>query len=84
MENVSLADTARWQMDKLIKLIKYVSNNCEFYRYYNKIIEFTRDPIVDKTIIKDNYENINSKECFDNELHKMSTSDLTETFLVIM
>ncbi len=67
-----------WQKDKLAFLIKEASDNCKFYETYAGK-DITQCPVIDKSVIKENYENILSKKYDRSKLHMMSTSGSTGT-----
>ena len=65
------------QQEKLAKLLKYAKDNCDFYNNYELNIE--QFPVINKQIIKDNFEKIFVHKFNKNDLHKMSTSGSTGT-----
>ena len=65
------------QIKKINKLLTYAKNNCRYYDKYD--INIKKFPIVNKQIIKDNYNDIFVKKYDKSKLHKMSTSGSTGT-----
>lgn len=65
------------QKEKITNLLNEVIENCEFYsNNKNNINDF---PIVNKMILKENFDKILNKKYQLNNLHKMSTSGSTGT-----
>jgi len=65
------------QASKLNELLEYVKNNCEYYKNYE--LNIKKFPVMNKQIIKDNFDSIISKNYNVDNLHKMSTSGSTGT-----
>ena len=75
----SRASCAKWQKEKIDRLLKKATENCKFYKDYGKYSEISQCPVIDKSVIKDNYDSFISKKYDRNSLHKMSTSGSTGT-----
>lgn len=65
------------QKNKLYKLLKFANSNTDFYSKYK--LDITKYPVINKQIIKDNFDKIFVKKYDINKLHKMSTSGSTGT-----
>ena len=77
LENNYFKFDKKKQNEKLNYLLKYAKENCKFYsKYQLSIIDF---PVINKQIIKDNFDDIFVKKYNINKLHKMSTSGSTGT-----
>lgn len=65
------------------KLLQHATNTTNFYKKYKgkKIEDF---PIINKTIIKENFDDLQSEQYKGKKLHKMSTSGSTGTPLTVI
>lgn len=72
-------ETEKWQKEKIDILIKKAYNDCEYYRNYREYKKIDECPVINKAIIKENYDDMISKKYNRNTLHKMSTSGSTGT-----
>lgn len=72
-------DISEWQKEKINILLKTASQNSKFYSEYESYKSIEECPIINKSIIKDNYDDIVSKKYERAQLHKMSTSGSTGT-----
>ncbi len=72
-------DISDWQDKKIALLLKTAVANCEFYRDYSKYTELSECPVINKAVIKDNYNEMISAAYDRTTLHKMSTSGSTGT-----
>lgn len=65
------------QKEKITNLLKYAKENCQFYKKCD--LNINKFPVVNKQIIKDNFNDIFVKKYDINKIHKMSTSGSTGT-----
>lgn len=69
----------QWQQRKIKLLLTFAAENCPFYSNYDQFSDFSQIPIIDKGVIKENYDALFAK-CYDKKtLHVMSTSGSTGT-----
>ncbi|MBE7040942.1 MAG: phenylacetate--CoA ligase family protein [Ruminococcaceae bacterium] len=72
-------DIKQWQDKKIQQLLTFASEHCSFYKNYDQYSDFSQIPIIDKSVVKTNYEDLFAK-CYDKKtLHVMSTSGSTGT-----
>lgn len=78
INSASLEKQAKYQQEKLKKLLEHASNTTEFYAKFkdNSIENF---PVISKAMIKGNYQTFLSSDFDKNELYKMTTSGSTGT-----
>ena len=72
-------DISKWQQEKITSLLDTASRHCRFYKGYDKYKSLNECPVIDKTTIKEHYEQFISEQYEKNSLHKMSTSGSTGT-----
>ena len=77
MENPDLA--AQHQTKKLKELTEYAVNNIPFYKKYSKDTALEDFPVIDKSVIKENYELLKSPLYNDKQVVVLSTSGSTGT-----
>lgn len=84
MENMSEAEVAQWQKEKIGFLLKTASNNVPFYKDYRNYKQIQDCPVINKSDIKNNYDAFLSAVYRDKPLHKMSTSGSTGTPFTVL
>lgn len=67
------------QSQKLKELLDFAVDNVEFYKNYNKTSKLQDLPVINKEIIKENYDILKSSICKNQHVHTLSTSGSTGT-----
>jgi phenylacetate-CoA ligase len=79
MESFNSEESQKKRKDHLENLLEHATANCDFYKDFSHCRTLSQFPIVNKTIIRNNFESIKSKFYKNQINHEMSTSGSSGT-----
>ena len=83
MENDTNPSTSKLREDYLFKILKYATENVEFYRKFKEFKSIKSFPVINKNIIRNHYEAFQSPEFLNAAVVTMHTSGSTGTPFVV-
>ena len=79
LENYDTPESQKRRANLLKQLLKHASGTTEFYKEYKNIQNLEDFPVIDKCIIRDNFDAFQSTEYIDKSKQKVSTSGSSGT-----